>query len=778
MHSSIGLGKLVVLKLGLGSFQQGFAVTLQIGLEGERPTLELPGMLPPALELPGLYQQWQAAYRQMRMTSRLEPQANMVTNVSWIGDCRSSAEVLCDRINYWLTQPTFQPIYNKLLEQLTPTDIIRVVLQTEDPILQRLPWHQWDFFQRYPNAEIALSTPVYQQVKTPKTQNSTVRILAILGDATGLDLETDRTLLQTLPNVDLHLLTGPSRATLNQHLWDQQGWDILFFAGHSHGAEGQISLNSQETLTIPELKYALTKAVQCGLTIAIFNSCDGLGLADALADLHIPQILVMREPIPDRVAHQFLKGFLESFSRNTPLYLSVREARERLQGLENEFPCATWLPILCQNLAQQPPTWRSLQGTTFVEPAYRLWGAMGLGVSLTVITLGLRLLGGFQALELATYDRFLRWRPWFETSDSRLVVIKNTEDDIKQQGLDRTSDFSMTDDALLAVLKTLEPLQPKVIGIDIYHEHTLMLPELKAHLENSPHVVSLCKHPSDAAEMGGVAPPPNVSFGNTLGFSDFLEDTDSTTRRMLLTTDRPTDSPCPTDYSFALLVAGKYLGLVGANDDLDQVFWQTDHEQLQLQDLRIPALTRRAGGYHLPGSHGYQQLVHYRHLANLEAIAQHYTLSQILSGEVEDGALRDRIILLGTTSLSFGGGDIEERDFWKTPYTTSTRLEDMMPGVFIQAHIISQLISAIEDGRPLISTWNEWIESSWIILWALVGGVIGWRSEHFWLLLSTTELGLLLMCWSLLALPALWVPYGPTALLLAGTAVAVRRYKN
>jgi hypothetical protein len=27
----------------------------------------------------------------------------------------------------------------------------------------------------------------------------------------------------------------------------------------------------------------------------------------------------------------------------------VREAREKLQGLEDRYPCATWLPVICQN---------------------------------------------------------------------------------------------------------------------------------------------------------------------------------------------------------------------------------------------------------------------------------------------------------------------------------------------------------------------------------------------------------------------------------------------
>jgi hypothetical protein len=59
----------------------------------------------------------------------------------------------------------------------------------------------------------------------------------------------------------------------------------------------------------------------------------------------------MRYPVPDRVAHEFLKHFLWAFERNDSLYLAIRQAREQLQGIEDQFPCASWLPVLCQNPA-------------------------------------------------------------------------------------------------------------------------------------------------------------------------------------------------------------------------------------------------------------------------------------------------------------------------------------------------------------------------------------------------------------------------------------------
>lgn len=142
-------------------------------------------------------------------------------------------------------------------------------------------------------------------------------------------------------------------------MWKE--WDILFFAGHSSSNEkGRIQLNQTDSLTLDQLKYALKKAIIRGLNLAIFNSCDGLGLAQALFDLHIPQVIVMREAVPDVVAQEFLRHFLTAFSGGQSLYTSVREARERLERIEGKYPCATWLPIICQNPAEVPTTWQDL----------------------------------------------------------------------------------------------------------------------------------------------------------------------------------------------------------------------------------------------------------------------------------------------------------------------------------------------------------------------------------------------------------------------------------
>ena len=108
----------------------------------------------------------------------------------------------------------------------------------------------------------------------------------------------------------------------------------MFFAGHSQteGKTGRIYLNEDTTnnsLTIEQLQASLKIAIANGLKLAIFNSCDGLGLANTLEKLHIPTIIVMREPVPNRVAQEFFKHFLSAFAlSHQSLNLSVRQARE------------------------------------------------------------------------------------------------------------------------------------------------------------------------------------------------------------------------------------------------------------------------------------------------------------------------------------------------------------------------------------------------------------------------------------------------------------------
>ena len=205
-----------------------------------------------------------------------------------------------------------------------PSEEIRVMIRTNQMQLRKLPWHLWDLVDKdYPKAEITLSLPQLERSSAIKTSShrDKLKILAILGDSEDINLEKDRELLKNLPLSTTTFLAQPKRQDINDKLWNQH-WNILFFAGHSKtiGDTGRIHINEEDSLTVAELRYGLRNAVKNNLQLAIFNSCDGLGLACELQDLQIPQIIVMREPVPDKVAQEFLKYFLVAFSSGLSIY--------------------------------------------------------------------------------------------------------------------------------------------------------------------------------------------------------------------------------------------------------------------------------------------------------------------------------------------------------------------------------------------------------------------------------------------------------------------------
>ena len=230
-----------------------------------------------------------------------------------------------------------------------------------------------------------------------------MRILAILGSDEGIDVAGDRRFLEGLRGAEVTFLVAPSRQMISDRLWERP-WDILFFAGHSEtqGQRGCLYLNAEEQLSLDELQYGLSKAIQRGLRLAIFNSCDGLGLTTALDDCAIPQMIVMREAVPDRVAQLFLKQFLELLSQGVPFHLAVREARERLQGIEDRFPCASWLPVVVQHPDAIAPQW-PLESQGFRDlrrwlvqrlQRRRLSGLVG-GIAIAMTVWGRASLGGW-----------------------------------------------------------------------------------------------------------------------------------------------------------------------------------------------------------------------------------------------------------------------------------------------------------------------------------------------------------------------------------------------
>ncbi len=767
-------GKLVVLKLDGDLEQQGFRVALEIGLEGDRPFIERLASLPNEPELVRLLEQWQQAYRRLGTTNRIMPlEIRYEGSVNWREDCQKFANQLRDRFNTWLDAPSFRPLDQRLREYLNPNDPVRLFIRTQDQKVRHLPWHLWNWMEHYPQAEIALGSLVIERIGTTKTIPSTgkVKILAILGNRIGINVEHDRQILEQLPNADVTFLVEPARQQITRQLWEQP-WQILFFAGHSRteGTQGRIYLNPQESLTLEELKYGLRRAIAQGLQLAIFNSCDGLGLAQELESLHLPRLIVMREPVPDPVAQTFLKYFLTALVQGEPLHLAARQAREQLQGLEGEFPCASWLPVLCQNSVDPSLDWQGLLGyrepptinpaqpeqnrIAATVPARKLpasfdWLCLRIvfctSVAVTFLTMGLRWLGILQPLELPAYDQMVQLQAG-PGLDSRLLIVTVNDRDVQQLG------DPLSDRTIHHLLTRLEKFQPRVIGLDIYRDFSQKegWKDLVHHLQTSDRTVVLCRI-GDFNRVQAIPPAPGIPQSR-LGFSDaFVPDPDRSIRRYVLVMDA-SESPCATPYSFSFQIVRRFL-------PPETLYHYEPGSHISINTSRFELIQPNTGGYQLSAvdTLGYQILIPYRSTQ----MAQQVSLTDVLTGadtELQTW-IQNRIVLIGYV------GENAKVDYHRTPLGE-------MAGVLIHAQVVSQLLKGVLEEQSPVSSWPPIGDTFWAWGWSVGGGIIAWKVRSCWsrnLIVSMAVVGLGGSCLIWL-IQSIWVPLVPSAITLVATA--------
>ena len=397
---------------------------------------------------------------------------------------------------------------------------------------------------------------------------------------------------------------------------------------------GKIVINSQESLTIPQLKNSLNKAIERGLKLAIFNSCAGLGLATKLTDLSLPQMIVMREPVPDLVAQHFLKYFLTAYSQGQSFPLAVREARERLQSIEGEFPGASWLPVIFQNPAEVPLSWQQLKNKldfsphlsqpSFSPPKAKLTEVLFNSAIITFFLMLLRWLGGFQAWELKAFDYFLQKMP-SEPADHRILIVGVDEEDINRYG------YPLPDWVLAKIIDKLQFYQPAAIGLDLFRDRPV--PEnnlaghqaLGKHLQNDSNLVVVCagENLQNSVAPPLQSPPEQVSFADLPDDSRPTQGQDDTVRRYLLSrSPNPVAqaSRCNSSYSLALQVVDRYFETKNIPVTISGENWQFGSQIFQ-------RLANRSAGYQTLDARGNQLLIAYRHA---HPIAQTVTIRDVL----------------------------------------------------------------------------------------------------------------------------------------------------
>jgi CHASE2 domain-containing sensor protein len=519
------------------------------------------------------------------------------------------------------------------------------------------------------------------------------------------------------------------------------------------------------------LKYGLKTAIRHGLQLAIFNSCDGLGLAKALTHLHIPQTIVMREAVPDTIAQKFLHYFLEALVEGTPFYIAVRTARERLHALDRDFPYASWMPAIAQNPAETPLTWKSLlpQPSTKpqnIESRYKYGTVLVASAVIALLTMTARYFGFLQAWELSTLDAFMQLRP-VEPQDARILVVTIDEKDVKYQQKEGMTlaegSPSLSAQALTKLLTKLD--RATTIGLDIYHNPKSIQPNFANLLQQNQKLFTVCKvSESDGTHTDS---PPRGIPSERQGFSDVVVDADDTIRRQLLRMEDiyPT-SKCTTEYALSMHLAAHYL-------------WRTkeitvnlsSEGYLQFGDATLTRWRNHMGGYQKLDDRGYQILLNYRAIFNQEAIAQTISLEQLLSDNFKPETVKDRIVLVGVTDPTIFD------DSFYTPFSgNQTAGRQKMPGVTIQAQMVSNLLSTVLEKRLQIQVWSVWAEGIWVWAWAIVGGsLVWWLFSHTLSLgISTVSaLGILSGSCFIIFIQGWWLPLVPAVIALLATSGVV-----
>jgi adenylate cyclase len=368
---------------------------------------------------------------------------------------------------------------------------------------------------------------------------------------------------------------------------------------------------------------------------------------------------------------------------------------------------------------------------------------------------GLRSTGSLQSLELAAYDWSIRLQPPAAGPESRIALIQITESDIRTQG-----HWPVTDATLARALELLTQYQPRTIGVDLFRDVPVSpgREELDAILTRNRHIVVATRF---GGEEVGVPPPPVLQETEQIGFTDILVDPDGVVRRGLLFLDDGTT----TFFAFGLRLA---LLFVQA-EEMTLLPDEADQGQIRLGPAAIRRFAPNDGSYIGADARGYQVLLDFRDFHGTAHLFPTFSLTALLSGAVPADAIRDKIVLIGVTARSV-------KDFFYTPHSRGFHPDQQSAGLALQAALVSQLLRCALDGCTPILTLSEPQEWLWLLLWSVLGEMVGrgtkgshWRCALLTaggiLILSATVYGAFLYGW--------WMPIVPPALawLISATVV-------
>lgn len=376
-------------------------------------------------------------------------------------------------------------------------------------------------------------------------------------------------------------------------------------------------------------------------------------------------------------------------------------------------------------------------------------------IAVVLLVLVLNGAGLLQKMELAVYDGYFKLRPDSPVATPRVALVTVTDDDIHRLG-----QWPLTDDTLATILEAIRAQTPRAIGVDLYRD--LPVPPGSERIDRlytaTDELVAVFKFGD--AQSPAVAPPPVLEGSERIGFADMMLDPGGVVRRGLLFLDDGEDFAM----SLALRLALRYLQPLGIGLQPDE----QDPSHLRLGPTTLAPLEADDGGYVDADARGYQYLLDYAAgLGGLPAI----TVRQLQEDTDQAAQLRDKVVLLGVAADSV-------KDHFLTPFSGSHDEAAAVPGVFLHAQAVDQLLRlALGEAKPMAFLPEAW-ERAWVLLWSLLGAALAWQVRSLMrftgiatvatLVLLGTTYGAFVNGW--------WLPLVPAALAWLLSATLVTAY--
>jgi adenylate cyclase len=386
----------------------------------------------------------------------------------------------------------------------------------------------------------------------------------------------------------------------------------------------------------------------------------------------------------------------------------------------------------------------------------------------SVVILGLRSVGLLQGLELALLDQLFRSKPVLH--DRRIVIVEIQESDLQKYL------HPIADDTLAALLTKISAQKPQSIGLDLYRDLPVRsgYPALAKVFKTTPNLIGIRKL-GGTTDRQSIAPPPVLAQQDQIAINDMVVDGDGRLRRGLLFLADKENNNLPT---LSMTLASSYLESAGIEPEM------ADETTVKLGTASIKLFGPNEGGYVRADANGYQILLNHRIAADSFS---HYSLDQVLQGQVPANWATDRIVLIGPTAESLN-------DFFYTSSSDQGFFQPLwrIPGVYLHAQLTSQLLSTALNHRSAMLTLSDTAESGLIVAGAILGALLVWhwrygigdqklRNSRWQLVLPIVGIGGIASGLGALGLGAFWLnwwlPIVPTIMSLTSSSVLVTMYQ-